>query len=168
MLVAAGQFAVTSVWEKNAEICASLMAQAAENDVSLFVLPEALLARDDHDADLSVKSAQLLEGEFLGRLRRESKRNMMTTILTIHVPSTPGRAWNMLVALQAGNIVFQSWRWHRHYRELKSWYFLPPGFAGRSKSIIGQRCLPLVRWIPPVIWWRRGSAGTKISVKAGL
>jgi hypothetical protein len=25
-----------------------------------------LLARDDHDADLSVKSAQLLEGEFLG------------------------------------------------------------------------------------------------------
>ena len=104
MLVAAGQFAVTSVWEKNAEICASLMAQA-ENDVSLFVLPEALLARDDHDADLSVKSAQLLEGEFLGRLRRESKRNMMTTILTIHVPSTPGRAWNMLVALQAGNIV---------------------------------------------------------------
>ena len=38
MLVAAGQFAVTSVWEKNAEICASLMAQAAENDVSLFVM----------------------------------------------------------------------------------------------------------------------------------
>ena len=210
MLVAAGQFAVTSVWEKNVEICASLMAQAAENEVSLFVLPEALLARDDHDADLSVKSAQLLEGEFLGRLRRESKRNMMTTILTIHVPSTPGRAWNMLVALQAGNIVaryaklhlydafaiqesrhvdagneiapllevegmkvvmtyaFQSWRWHRHYRELKYWYFLPPGFVGRSKSITGQRCLPLVRWIPPVIWWRRGSAGTKISGKAGL
>ena len=55
MLVAAGQFAVTSVWEKNAEICASLMAQAAENDASLFALPEALLARDDHDEDLSVK-----------------------------------------------------------------------------------------------------------------
>lgn len=202
MLVAAGQFAVTSVWEKNAEICGSLMAQAAENDVSLFVLPEALLARDDHDADLSVKSAQLLEGEFLGRLRRESKRNMMTTILTIHVPSTPGRAWNMLVALQAGNIVARYAKLHlydafaiqesRHVdagneiapllevegmkvglmtcydlrfpelalaqalQELKSWYFLPPGFVGRSKSITGQRCLPLVRWIPPVIWWRRG------------
>ncbi len=48
MLVAAGQFAVTSVWEKNAEICASLMAQAAENEVSLFVLPEALLARVEY------------------------------------------------------------------------------------------------------------------------
>ncbi|KUT24226.1 hypothetical protein AWE58_14795 [Escherichia coli] len=43
MLVAAGQFAVTSVWEKNAEICASLMAQAAENDVSLFVLRQPAL-----------------------------------------------------------------------------------------------------------------------------
>ena len=105
MLVAAGQFAVTSVWEKNAGICASLMAQAAENDASLFVLPEALLARDDYDPDLSVKSAQFLEGEFLACLLRESKRNMMTTILTIHAPSTPGRAWNMLVALQAGKIV---------------------------------------------------------------
>ena len=86
MLVAAGQFAVTSVWEKNVEICASLMAQAAENEVSLFVLPEALLARDDHDADLSVKSAQLLEGEFLGRLRRESKRNMPNCISMMHLP----------------------------------------------------------------------------------
>lgn len=105
MLVAAGQFAVTSLWEKNAEICASLMSQAADNDVSLFVLPEALLARDDRDPDLSVKSAQLLEGDFLARLLRESKRNTMTTILTLHVPSTVGRAWNMLVALRAGKIV---------------------------------------------------------------
>ena len=24
--------------------------------------------------------------------------------MTIHVPSTPGRAWNMLVALQAGSL----------------------------------------------------------------
>ncbi|MCQ8811816.1 hypothetical protein NQU36_28120, partial [Escherichia coli] len=66
-------FAVSSVWEKNAVICASLMAQAAEIDVSLFVLPEALLARDDLDGDVSVYSAQLLVGEFLGRLRRVSK-----------------------------------------------------------------------------------------------
>lgn len=210
MLVAAGQFAVTSVWEKNAEICASLMAQAAENDVSLFVLPEALLARDDHDADLSVKSAQLLEGEFLGRLRRESKRNMMTTILTIHVPSTPGRAWNMLVALRsrlsspvmqiaslrafaiqesrrvdAGNEIapllevegmkvglmtcydlrFQSWRWRRHYRGWKS-QVLPAAhrFAGRSKGITGQRCLPLVRWIPDIA--AGGGGREQISVKS--
>lgn len=31
---------------------------------SLLVLPEALLARDDNDPDLSVKSAQPLDGAF--------------------------------------------------------------------------------------------------------
>lgn len=139
---------------------------------------------------------------------------MMTTILTIHVPSTPGRAWNMLVALQAGNIVARYAKLHLYdafaiqesrrvdagneiapllevegmkvglmtcydlrFPELAlaqalqgaEILVLPAAWVpGRSKSITGQRCLPLVRWIPPVIWWRRGSAGTKISVKAGL
>lgn len=105
MFVAAGQFAVSPVWEKNAQTCATLMSQAAESGVSLLVLPEALLARDDRDPDLSVKSAQLLDGEFLQILLRESASNSMTTILTIHVPSQPGRAVNMLVALRSGKIV---------------------------------------------------------------
>ena len=30
------------------------------------------------------------------------------------------------------------------------------GSRAAQRSITGQRCLPLVRWIPPVIWWRRG------------
>lgn len=105
MFVAAGQFAVSPLWEKNAQTCVSLMSQAAENGAALLVLPEALLARDDLDPDLSVKSAQLLEGGFLTLLLRESASNAMTTILTLHVPSTPGRAFNMLVALRAGKIV---------------------------------------------------------------
>ena len=91
MFVAAGQFAVGPSWEKNAETCALLMSQAAGEGASLLVLPEALLARDDLDPDLSVKSAQLLEGGFLTHLLRESAQNEMTTILTIHVPSVPGR-----------------------------------------------------------------------------
>ena len=105
MFVAAGQFAVGPSWEKNAETCALLMSQAAREGVSLLVLPEALLARDDLDPDLSVKSAQLLEGGFLTRLLRESAQNDMTTILTIHVPSLPARAFNMLVALRRGMVV---------------------------------------------------------------
>ena len=105
MFVAAGQFAVGPSWERNAETCASLMSQAAEEGVSLLVLPEALLARNDIDPDLSVKSAQLLEGGFLTRLLQESAQNEMTTILTIHVPSVPGRAFNMLVALRGGRVV---------------------------------------------------------------
>ena len=55
MFVAAGQFAVGPSWEKNAETCVLLMAQAAGEGASLLVLPEALLARDDLDPDLSVK-----------------------------------------------------------------------------------------------------------------
>lgn len=105
MFVAAGQFAVSPVWEKNADTCVALMSQAAENGVSLLVLPEALLARDDSDPDLSVKSAQYVEGDFLKQLLRESASNRMTTILTLHVPSSPGRATNTLVALRGGKVV---------------------------------------------------------------
>ncbi|VDZ80244.1 hydrolase [Salmonella bongori] len=39
------------------------------------------------------------------RLLAESRHNGMTTILTLLIPSTPGRAVNLLVALRAGNIV---------------------------------------------------------------
>lgn len=105
MFVAAGQFVVSSVWEKNAQVCVSLMAQAAGRGVSLLVLPEGILARDDIDLDLPIRAAQPLDGAFMTRLLEESAHNNMTTIFTILVPSTPGRAVNMLVALRAGHIV---------------------------------------------------------------
>lgn len=105
MYVAVGQFAVTPDWQENARQCAELMSQAAGKGASLLVLPEALLARDDNDPDLSVKSAQSLDGDFLKVLKTESAANTLTTILTLHVPSSPGRAVNTLVALRGGEIV---------------------------------------------------------------
>ena len=105
MYVAVGQFAVTPDWRENAGKCASLMAQARQKGASLLVLPEALLARDDNDPDLSVKSAQPLEGDFLHTLLAQSAGNAMTTILTVHVPSTPGRAVNTLVAIREGAVI---------------------------------------------------------------
>lgn len=105
MRVAAGQFAVTPHWETNAQICAELMAQAAAQQATLLVLPEALLARSDDDPALSVKSAQTLDGGFLTRLLNESRSNSMTTVLTVHVPSTAGRAVNTLVAIRGGEII---------------------------------------------------------------
>lgn len=105
MYVAVGQFAVTPDWQANALKCVNLMMQAQQKGASLLVLPEALLARDDNDPDLSVKSAQPLDGEFLQQLLAQSVGNRMTTILTIHVPSTPGRAVNTLVAIRGGAIV---------------------------------------------------------------
>mgnify|MGYP000659144068 CR=1 FL=1 len=75
MRVAAGQFAVTADWRVNARTCVALMNQAAGQGVSLLVLPEALLARDDSDPDLSVKSAQEIDGGFLQLLRDESRHH---------------------------------------------------------------------------------------------
>lgn len=105
MIVAAGQFVVTPEWESNARTCVTLMAQAAKQGAALLVLPEALLARSDSDPGLSVASAQPLDGGFLTLLRAESRKNAMTTVLTIHVPSTEGRAINTLVVLRAGHII---------------------------------------------------------------
>lgn len=135
MLVAAGQFAVSSVWEKNAETCVTLMSQAAENGASLLVLPEALLARDDADPDLSVKSAQPVEGDFLKQLLRESALNTMTTILTVHVPSRPGRAVNTLVALRGG----KSWQATPSYTSMMLSPFRSPGMLMRV--MLSHRCL---------------------------
>ncbi|EBC5569134.1 deaminated glutathione amidase [Salmonella enterica] len=105
MFVAAGQFVVSSVGENNAQVCVSLMSQAADRGVSLLVLPEGILARDDIDLDLPIRAAQPLDGAFMTRLQEESAHNSMTTIFTVLAPSTPGRAVNMLVALREGNIV---------------------------------------------------------------
>lgn len=105
MIIAAGQFAVTPCWETNARLCVNLMAEAAKRGAALLVLPEALVARQDDDPDLSVKSAQPLDGAFLTLLREESRNNTLTTILTLHVPSAPGRAINTLVALRGGEII---------------------------------------------------------------
>ncbi|MFE4109240.1 deaminated glutathione amidase [Kosakonia sp. YIM B13611] len=112
MIVAAGQFAVTPDWRTNAQTCVALMAQAAGRQASLLVLPEALLARDDADPHLSVKSAQRLDGGFLNLLRTESQRNMLTTVLTVHVPSTEGRAVNTLVVLRGGEVIAQYAKLH--------------------------------------------------------
>lgn len=105
MYVAVGQFAVTPDWRQNASQCVAMMAQALRQGASLLVLPEALLARDDNDPDLSVKSAQPLDSTFLQQLLVESAGNQMTTVLTLHVPSTSGRAVNTLVALRGGTII---------------------------------------------------------------
>ncbi|WP_407435404.1 deaminated glutathione amidase [Lelliottia sp.] len=105
MIVAVGQFAVTADWHENARLCVALMAQSASQGAALLVLPEALLARDDNDPDLSVKSAQRLDGAFLTLLLAESKSNRLTTILTVHVPTTQGRAENTLVVLREGKII---------------------------------------------------------------
>lgn len=105
MKVAVGQFVVGPVWQENAATCVSLMMQAAAQEADLLVLPEAVLARSDTDPDMSVKSAQKLDGGYVQQLRAESRKNAMTTVLTLHVPTHEGRAANTLLAIHRGEIV---------------------------------------------------------------
>lgn len=112
MRVAAGQFAVTPDWRQNAETCVMLMQRAWHDRAALLVLPEALLARDDNDPDMSVKSAQPLNGGFIQRLLKESGENTLTTILTVHVPTSEGRAANTLVVIRSGEIIAQYQKLH--------------------------------------------------------
>jgi len=105
MKVAVGQFAVGPVWQYNAIICTELMTQAAEAGASLLVLPEAVLARQDDIPDLSVQSAQTLSGSYVTQLCEASRSHDLTTVLTLHTPTTPGRASNTLIVVRAGKII---------------------------------------------------------------
>ncbi|WP_333495049.1 deaminated glutathione amidase [Kluyvera sp. CHPC 1.251] len=111
MRVAAGQFVVTPEWQVNAQRCVALMRSAAEAGTSLLVLPEALLARSDNDPDMSVRSAQALDGGFMQVLLAQSRSDALTTVLTIHTPSGEDRARNTLVALRGGEVI-------AHYHKL--------------------------------------------------
>lgn len=102
MKVTVGQFIVSLEREINAVKCIELMREAALQKTGMLALPVAQLARADDDPDLSVKSVQTLTGCFIGLLLDENRNNTMTTILTIHVFSSPGRATHTLVALQNG------------------------------------------------------------------
>ncbi len=105
MRVAVGQFAVTEEWQENLRTCQSLMRSASAQHADLLVLPEALLARADNDPDLSVKSAQPLDGAYVQGLLSTSRGTPLTTVLTIHVPTTAGRATNTLLAIRDGKIL---------------------------------------------------------------
>lgn len=105
MKVATGQFVVGPCWQDNTHHCMSLMAQAEAEGASLLVLPEAILARQDDRPDLSVQSAQPLEGACVARLCEASRQGSMTTVLTLHTPTTAGRAANTLIAIRSGSVI---------------------------------------------------------------
>lgn len=105
MKVAAGQFAVRREWQENADICCRLMADAAGQGVSLLVLPEAVLARDNGDSGWGVRCAQPLDGPFVARLLDASLESPLTTVLTLHVPASSGRVLNTLIVIRNGTII---------------------------------------------------------------
>jgi predicted amidohydrolase len=112
MKVAVGQFAVSKVWHENVQTCLSYMAQAQAAGAKLLVLPEAVLARDDNDPDFSVKSAQTMNEEFIEQLCEQSRNDPLTTILTLHIKTTPGRAANTLLVIRSGEVIARYQKLH--------------------------------------------------------
>lgn len=112
MKVAVGQFAVGRVWQENANTCLGLMSQAVAAGAQLLVLPEAVLARDDNDPDWSVSSAQAMKEEFIEQLCDQSRKDRLTTILTLPVKTTAGRAANTLLAVRGGEVIARYQKLH--------------------------------------------------------
>ena len=112
MIVALGQFAVSTDWQKNAARCVRYMQDAACQGASLLVLPEAALATDIQDPLWVIREAQPLDGPFMRQLLIASAALPLTTVLTLHVPAEAGRVYNLLVVLHQGQIIAQYRKLH--------------------------------------------------------
>ncbi|WP_332776983.1 deaminated glutathione amidase [Polaromonas sp.] len=112
MKAALGQFAVSREWQKNAEICLDLMAEAKSRGADLLVLPEGILARDIADPDLVRKAAQPLDGPFVTQLLEASRGSELTVMMCVHIPFPDGRIGNILIAIRDGKILAQYQKLH--------------------------------------------------------
>src|SRR6218665_873728 len=115
MKVALGQFAVRPEWQRNADTCLELMAQAGRERADLLVLPEGVLARDITDPDLVRRSAQPLDGPFVTRLLQASRSAPLTglrVMMCVHVAAANDKVFNLLIALRDGQILAQYRKLH--------------------------------------------------------
>lgn len=110
--VALGQFAVSRVWEENAQTCVDLMARAKAGAADLLVLPEGILARDITDPEIVKRTAQPLDGPFVTQLLQASRGSQMTTMMCVHSPAHSGRIWNTLIAIRNGELIAQYRKLH--------------------------------------------------------
>ncbi|WP_241575412.1 deaminated glutathione amidase [Rosenbergiella nectarea] len=105
MKVAVGQWPVKREWQHNAAQISEFMRSAEQQGAELLVLPEAVLARDNDQSHWVIEAAQPLDGPFVTQLLAVSQSLSITTILTLHVPAAEGKARNVLIVLQGGEIV---------------------------------------------------------------
>jgi predicted amidohydrolase len=110
--VAIGQFAVAKVWEENLRTCLDLLDRADAAGAKLLVLPEGILARDIADPKIVLKSAQPLDGPFVSTLAAATRARAISVMLTVHVPASEGRVFNVFVVLRKGEIVAQYRKLH--------------------------------------------------------
>lgn len=105
LTVALGQFAVVRQWQSNLQTCLDLMNRALIGGADLLVLPENVLARDNHDADFVLAAAQPLDGPFVTQLCAASRGNRLTMMMSLPVPTGDGRVYNQLIVVRQGEII---------------------------------------------------------------
>lgn len=112
MIVALGQFAVSPYWQENVKQCVHRMQEAERKRAALLVLPEAVLATDIADPLCIIREAQPLDGPFMMALLAASTDLALTTVLTLHVPASEEKVFNVLVAIRGGKIVAKYCKLH--------------------------------------------------------
>ena len=108
--VALGQFAVSRVWEENAQVCEDLMRRARGR------APADPAGR--HPGPRHHRPADRAQGgPAAGRpLRvppaRRQPGSRLATLFCVHVPTGDGRVWNTLVTLRDGEIISEYRKLH--------------------------------------------------------
>src|SRR6218665_2160059 len=100
MKVALGQFAVRPEWQRNADTCLELMAQAGRERAHLLLLPEGVLARAIPAPGRVGGSAHPLDGPFVARLLQASRSaplTGLTVMMCVHVPAANDKVFNLLI-----------------------------------------------------------------------
>ncbi|WP_315711085.1 deaminated glutathione amidase [Brenneria uluponensis] len=105
MKVSLGQFAVQRTWQDNAITCIALMKRAAAAGADLLVLPEAVHARDNNNAEWGMDAAQPINGPFVSQLLEASQSIDISVIFTIHTPVHNEFVHNTLLVLRQGEVL---------------------------------------------------------------
>lgn len=105
MKVALGQFAVASEWQVNLDQCLSFIHRAVAEGAKLLILPESIIAADMHDAGITVRTAQPLDGPFVSGLVNALAGTDLTLICCIATPAHPALTHNCQIVLDATGLV---------------------------------------------------------------
>jgi predicted amidohydrolase len=135
LIVAAAQFEVVQDWRLNLDHARSLAAQAAALDARILLLPEGIISRDPADTDATAAGAQPLDGPFVTGLLEASSEHGVAVAGTVHVPTAEGRATNVLVVCDGGQLIAAYTKLH-----------LYDAFASRESDRVdaGDQVPPLV------------------------
>lgn len=145
MKISAYQMAGGMDYVRNLERCRHAAYLAAQAGAKLLVLPEGAMFLRAQECDETM--VQTLDGEFVQTLAALSKQYALTIVAGMFEPAPDGRAYNTLVALQAGCLVAQYRKLHlydafdvQESARITAGDALPPVFSCEGVSVGLMTC----------------------------